>query len=441
MQKLKDVIIPCFTESCLVEDTDYLATSALKNFHFAIYGSAVPGFFELFKLAMQTLSREDLTLFPDEGVYQCENKETSPAFSVELRQSFETVVEQIQKMNESQSGQGLDLAQMEWLAKALCNATGTDYTREHAEVLSDYLSEVRVQSALTTKDGSSNIIESFPALFQEIFCGDTMQKFKARVQEIERRSQHETESETSEVIVNCQRRFTPGNPDADESGSSSVPSNDDEEPCVTPQNCENDRKVPGNIKPTESFDLMESSRPDPKNDVVDDNSEDSIKTDESGTEMRNSSVKEKLTSEDVTHSEDDKDKAKKKQAWRTSYWLEHLLGTRTEMKEGTANSKEYKRKEGIDLVPALRSHGWPKVVREWIKRDRKWPSSEIVDKVIQEGYHMVVKPPKNGDSKCYFRIWFSHAELVLSHEMNEVQRECYRCMKKFTALIFPNRRA
>ncbi|XP_020605683.1 uncharacterized protein LOC110044471 [Orbicella faveolata] len=100
------------------------------------------------------------------------------------------------------------------------------------------------------------------------------------------------------------------------------------------------------------------------------------------------------------------------------------------MKEGTAKSKEYKRKEGVDLVPALRSQGWPKVAREWIKRDRKWPSPEIVDKVIQEGYHMVVKPPKNGDSECYFRISFSHAEFLLSQEMNEVQRECYRCLKK-----------
>jgi len=64
--------------------------------------------------------------------------------------------------------------------------------------------------------------------------------------------------------------------------------------------------------------------------------------------------------------------------------LEHLLGTGSKTKEGTAESKDYKRKEGVDLVPALRSHGWPKVAREWIKRDRKWPSPEIVDKVIQE---------------------------------------------------------
>jgi len=427
--KIKGRDHPLF-QSCLVEDTDYVATSALKNFHSAIYGSAAPRLLDLLKLCLKALRREDLTLSP-EGVYIWENEETwetSPAFSVLLRQSFETVVEQMQKMKESQNWQGLDVAQLEWISKALCDAKGTEYTREQAEVLSDYLGEV--QRALATKDGSSNFVESFPALFQGIVCGDTMQNLTARVQEIESRSQHETESDTIEAIVNGQHRVTPENPDANESGSSSLPSNNNEEPCVTPQNCENGQRLSEHIKSTASFDSMENSRPDATSDGVDEKSEES-KTDESGTEMRNSAAKKKLTSEDETHSEDDKEKAERKKEWRKNRWLEHLLGTGSKTKEGTAENKDYKRKEGVDLVPALRSHGWPKVAREWIKRDRKWPSPETVDKVIQEGYHMVVKPPKNGDSKCYFRISFSHAEYLLSQEMNEVQRECYRCLKKF----------
>jgi len=229
--KIKGRGHPLF-RSCLVEDTDYVATSALDNFHSAIYGSAAPGLLELFKLSLQALSREDLTLY-SEGVYCWENKETSPAISVDLRQSFETVVELIQKLEESQNCQGLDVAQLEWFPKVLCDAKGTEYTREHAEVLNDYLGEV--QRVVATKDGSSSIVESFPALFQEIVCGNTMQKCKARVQEIESRSQHETDSGTIEAIVNSQHRVTPENRDANESGSSSVPLNDDEEPCVTPQ--------------------------------------------------------------------------------------------------------------------------------------------------------------------------------------------------------------
>ena len=427
--KIKGRDHPVF-QSCLVEDTGYVATSALKNFHSAIYGSAAPGLLDLLKRCLQAYSREDLTLSP-EGLYSWKNKETSPALSVELHQSFDTLVEQMQKMKESQGCQGLDVAQWEWFSKALCDARGTEYTREHAEVLSDLLSEV--QRALAPKDSSSNIVESFPALFQEIVCGDTIQNLKARVEGIENRSGNETETGKSEAIVDGQHRVTLETCDANEneSGSSSVPPNDNEEPCVTPQNCENGQGPTEDIKSTASFDSMKNSRPNPTSDGVDDKSEDSTKTDESGTEVRNSTVKEKLTSEDVSHSEDDKEKAEKKQTWKTYRWLEHMLGTGTEMKAGTAKSKEYKRKEGVDLVPALRSQGWPKVAREWIKRDRKWPSPEIVDKVIQEGYHMVVKPPKNGDSECYFRISFSHAEFLLSQEINEVQKECYRCLKKF----------
>ena len=93
---------------------------------------------------------------------------------------------------------------------------------------------------------------------------------------------------------------------------------------------------------------------------------------------------------------------------------------------------EQVRRGGFDFVAALRSPGWPKVAREWITRKREWPSPEIVRKVVQEGVHLVVKPPKNGGNPhCDFRISFSHAEYLLSREMNDIQRECYRCLKKF----------
>ena len=481
-------------QSCLVEDTDYLATSALKNFHPAIYGSVAPGLLDLLTRCIRALSREG------EGVYKWKNKESSPAFTFELQQSFETAVEQMQKMKESQIWQGLDVAQWEWFLKALCDVKGTEYTREHTEVLSDLFSEVERVSA--TKDSSSNIFGSFPALFQDIVCGDVTNDLKAQVEEIESRSQNETESGTSGVVFNGQNCVTPETRDADESGSSLVLPK--EERYVTPQICDDGQGPTEDIKPTAGFDSMENSRADPASDGVDDKTEDSTNTDPSGKEMRNSMENESLASEDVTHSEDYKEEAQKKQRWRTKRWLEHLLGTGTEMNEGTepvsdgvgdktedstntdesgtemrsssenenlasedvTHSEDYKeeaemkqrrrtscrledmlgadtekkektakskytRKEGVDLVPALRSQGWPKVAKEWIKRDRKWPSPEMVDKVIQEGHHMVVKPPKNGDCDSYFRISFSHAEFLLSEEMNEVQRECYRCLKKF----------
>ena len=87
---------------------------------------------------------------------------------------------------------------------------------------------------------------------------------------------------------------------------------------------------------------------------------------------------------------------------------------------------------GIDFVPALRSPGWPKVAQEWIRRDRKWPSPEVVGNVIKDGFHLVVKSSKiGGNPNCDFRISFSHAEYLLSLELNDIQRECYRCLKKY----------
>ena len=296
--KIKGRDHPVF-QSCLVEDTDYLATSALKNFHPAIYGSVAPGLLDLLTRCIRALSREG------EGVYKWKNKESSPAFTFELQQSFETAVEQMQKMKESQIWQGMDVAQWEWFLKALCDVKGTEYTREHTEVLSDLFSEVERVSA--TKDSSSNIFRSFPALFQEIVCGDVTNDLKARVEEIESRSQNETESGTSGVVFNSQNFVAPENRDADESGSSSVLPNDNEERCVTPQICDDGKGPTEDIKPTTSFDSMGNSRADPASDGVDHKTEESTNTDKSGTEMRNSIEKENLASEDVTLSEDYKE--------------------------------------------------------------------------------------------------------------------------------------
>lgn len=118
--------------------------------------------------------------------------------------------------------------------------------------------------------------------------------------------------------------------------------------------------------------------------------------------------------------------------------VDHLARTVAEAKGNSSIEDEdagklnfHQHVGGLDFVPALRSHGWPKVAREWIKRERKWPSHTMVESVIQEGFHLVVKPPKNGNPDCDFRISFGHAEYLLSQEMNEIQRKCYRCLKRY----------
>ena len=86
----------------------------------------------------------------------------------------------------------------------------------------------------------------------------------------------------------------------------------------------------------------------------------------------------------------------------------------------------------VDIIPALRSLAWPEVAQDWITRPRKWPLPAKVENVIREGFHLVVKAPKSGGNpECDFRISFSHAEYLLSLEMNDIQRQCYRCLKKY----------
>ena len=144
--------------------------------------------------------------------------------------------------------------------------------------------------------------------------------------------------------------------------------------------------------------------------------------------------KEEESFKDVIHNRGSKEDNEQERERRIQdHLLEHLFGTAEGVQTQKAKILDTERVQGgIDLIPALRSREWPKVAGEWIERERKWPCPDIVNKIIQEGYHLVVKSPKiNGNPDYDFRISFSHAEYLLSQEMNDIQRDCYRCLKKF----------
>ena len=102
------------------------------------------------------------------------------------------------------------------------------------------------------------------------------------------------------------------------------------------------------------------------------------------------------------------------------YFCEHIESLLSQAKQRT------------EFIPAFRCLTWPMVAQEWRERQRKWPSPDVVDQVIREGFHLVVKAPKNGGNpECDFRISFSHAEYLLSQEINEIQRECYRLLRTY----------
>ena len=430
-------------QSCLVEGTEYLATSALKNFDPAIYGSKSSEWFDYLKYSLSIVSDDRSPSL--QFVCSWKNKEVGPAFTIDSKQCFGTTLEQLQNMSESKKGCSCELADWEGLASSMFNANGMEYTREHASVTEDLLSCVGESQASLIESGSDGFIRGLSTLFQEFTSSDAMQSFITRVQAIESRKQNESGSQ-AEAMCHEESGVTQQTCDTNEVERSSEPANFG--PSVTAQN-RSDAQAPGNrdLEST-SFDEIDNTRiPDEtvtekQNDRegARETIENTSKQDggavqkESKAELKNSGEREGPTPKDATVSDRAKHEVKsgEREKFHLKRWLNHLIGEESGNKEHRIEEKDsITRKRGIDLVPALRSRGWPKASRDWLERERKWPSVEMVTKIIDEGYHLVVKSPKYSEiPECDFRISFSHAEYLLSQEINDIQRECYRCLKK-----------
>ena len=429
--------------SCLVEGTEYLATSALKNFDPAIYGSKSSEWFDYLKYSLSIVSDDRSPSL--QFVCSWKNKEVGPAFTIDSKQWFGTTLEQLQNMTESKKGCSCELADWEGLASSMFNANGMEYTREHASVTEDLLSCVGESQASLIESGSDGFIRGLSTLFQEFTSSDAMQSFITRVQAIESRKQNESGSQ-AEAMCHEESGVTQQTCDTNEVERSSEPANFG--PSVTAQN-RSDAQAPGNrdLEST-SFDEIDNTRiPDEtvtekQNDRegARETIENTSKQDggavqkESKAELKNSGEREGTTPKDATvsgraiHEVESGEREK----LHLKRWLNHLIVEESGNKEHRVEEEgSITRKRGMDLVPALRSRGWPKASRDWLERERKWPSVEMVTKIIDEGYHLVVKSPKYSEiPECDFRISFSHAEYLLSQEMNDIQRECYRCLKK-----------
>ena len=448
-------------QSCLVEDTEYVPTSALKGFHPAIYGSSSPYLADFVSRIFQLLSREDVSRLV-QCTTQLKNSTTSPAITLNFAQSFGTISEQLEMMKDPQNLPNVDPAEWEWFAQYLCTARGVDYTKQHAELLNDFLKfSSEVHMSLQEK-GLLGSPQAFSVLIQELLWSDKAQELKARLQTIESGTQpnetgreRENERMDSAAVNNNYSRFvTPEYQcDGNESGR-------DEDsclretspflggPCLTEANCGEGRSTTGNLESTLSnltapncnCCQMSSRQATFKSDADNKSDEKSngeyTENEDGGTiEWQPLVQKEELTSQDLLRNANDKGDDEKTEFQRKirNRWLDHLFGkgnveaNRNPTQETKSKYDEaaqlHERVGGIDFVPAFRSRGWPKVARDWIKRGRKWPLPDVVAKVIQEGFHLVVKPPKtSGNPGLDFRISFSHAEYLLSQEMNDIHR-------------------
>ena len=452
-------------QSCLVEGTEYLATSALKNFHPAIYGSSLLGFAEVQAHVTRLLSRtESSFVFP--STYHLKNNTRSPAVTVEIAQSLDTSLENVEMLKDPQNFVNLDESSWEWCAHKLYTARETDFARAYAKVASDVSNFVKDVEMSGAERRAGAPPQMYAALFQRLFWNDNI---KARIRDVENPS----DSESERRMENWSARAAVHNKDQRSAGPKKERSREHHSKGTLPYKDESSVRSQ-NANENQSFHsrgLELTSSQSTVRDISENSDQLStqermskqvaqVTKDANGRseetyygEVRNNPHDSKTEEQHLTRrkgvnfkdqqrdpygNKEDKNGLKKSR----STCIRNTSGRVDETKEDPSNETEFKdtgkhqfQKQvlsGIDYVPALKSLGWPQVAREWIKQERKWPSPDVVDNIVQEGFHLVVKPPKNGGNPdCDFRLSFAHAEYLLSQEMNDIQRECYRCLKKY----------
>ena len=338
-------------------------------------------------------------------------------------------------------------AEMECIIHFLFFFNGIDYTREHAEIVNEYLSLL-----VATKNADKDI----PFL---VFASDVLkrlQKLSTRAEEIRSRSNNKTLHNNDHKKVTPEKGDGSGSPqNAENCPRMTLTSNGDSCVTVQSQSCDTyaDHRYPTVFEFTSAPSMMNlysanNSHHFTKNPIS------TGKQRGAGDDLEGKIEKKEHLDciEDIGKSNTDRQSQVKKEefAWdngeekkakgqnetnelkrRLSRWAELMQADQRNKTLETQFLDTERVKNGIDLIPAFRSYSWPKVAREWINRERKWPSPDIVSKVISEGYHLVAKSAKlNGNPDRDFRISFSHAEYLLSQEMNDIQRDCYVCMKK-----------
>lgn len=532
--------------SCFVEDTGYVATSALKNFHPAIFGSEAPHIVNITTRVFETFLREEFSSILTGGL---SNHSKSPAATLNLSRALAITSEQREILQDQASKFPFSLCavDVEWITSMICSSKGIDYTRQHAELVKYIMSKIDPIShfqklsvfprentdsdekngkrrtciasqtrretecyvtiekkdedrekvvlnysfpSVPSKDGSyavkatqscancdgnqsptedlqstsSRLTAASPSLevSTQLFpkptgkVGTATEAMEKHSEEDVKKNGYRLDSDENESTIarlsSTQEKEV--NSKAPPGGSDCPKKEDDQRelerktrrkrwvnyllgreaetkrtPILGKENYHQSLKQPSPKDQTGGEGLQGNSLGEGQNgDAINNRNGPN-----GGGQQMTKTGKE--SSKALAHNCNSHEDALQQESERRIQHrlIEHMFGTAKEAQTQQAKVKDTERVEsGIDFIPALRSREWPQVAREWIKRERKWPSPDIVENIIHEGYHLVVKSPKkNGDPDCDFRISFSHAEYLLSQEMNDIQRDCYRCLKKY----------
>ena len=398
-------------KSCLVEDTEYVATLALKTFHPAIYGRSMPSIVDtIIRVSVQQLM---VMTIPEpssllQSTYHLKDKEASPALTFSFFRPLNR-----QPINSFREG-------LKWMAHGFCKLTGTVYTDEHAKVIDDITQLTNELYMYLDSKRPNTILEVLPG-FLELYQSHRAKNLQARFRRISKTQPHDYKTQREKDVK-------------DERQSREKNANLFQRTFLS---CDG-KKAPSN---TGEFNSEVRNRSTGNPDALDDRSE----TKNSGDFVKSHILPQKeqlfVMQKGESLSYDSQLKKALGEQILNPFFDPVIAGSITEAREHSvkeaANVTDFEKSSnhqegGVDIVPAFKAPGWPIVAQEWIRRERKWPSQEVIDQILQEGFHLVVKAPKNGGNlECDFRISFANAEFLLSRELNEVQRECYRCLKKF----------
>ena len=452
--------------SCLVEDTDYVDTLTLRNFHPAIFGFDFSFMVAMLCHACQSTSaREMFSDWPPIFTTHLQNNMTSPAATFNVSHSLGTISKQWDMFKANSQNFPVDhaSAEVECIIHFLCALKGIEYTREHAELVSDFVL-LLMDSTYLAKHMSHFTFA------HEIF--DRFEETINKLEDVKSRSKEKVLLNDGQEIVK---------PEKSEEGDSRKNKRNCSGETVTDEKC-NDKGLKNNngscpeitsvshggfrftvtpqsrgINELSSEGLESAPRQSTMPKEISENfntfsgkpaskrlTESEIEDEEERSQVtKNGGFKE---GEREPHSEQllaqvlakgrlggKGGDLKRRYGDGLHRWIACMFESGNDPKwaEETEFNESERVKSGIDFIPAFRSLEWPKVARDWINIERKWPSPDIVKKIIREGFHLVAKPPKNSEHPdCDFRISFSHAEYLLSQEMNDIQRECYRCLKR-----------
>ena len=446
-------------KSCLVEGTEYVATSSLKNFHPAIYGKSAPGIADDITRAMQ-----QLILSPDDfspilqSTTQMRNNPNSPAITLNFSQP-----RHLEDTNHLKEVPDICTAEWEWLVVLLKRKMGIPHTRDNAKDLESVTQLMNEIGMVCQTKNLNSPAEILPALL-EFYNSDRAKHLRDRMHDVENPDQNGNRRETEIVEdVSGQKKEHQFDTSSfcEEYKSESSKEYWLKDQCATSGNGEklslegldSVSHRPTVIYPSGTSDqflltkvskeIFETKAMDKKSETKPNEDVTEKVVNNPNTEQRSIGNKEEFTSADLPRMSrfrnGNEQEEKREFDRRTQNRIyDHMFGAITEAQRDSSTGTNFKDKKGpqrvggFDFVPAFRASGWPEVAREWITRKRKWPSPHMVNRVTQEGFHLVAKSPKNGGKPDRdFRISFSHAEYLLSQEMNDFQRECYRCLKKF----------